>query len=261
MRTTASTALICWALASCPDSVAGAPLTAFRAAKESFALYEPIFVEVSVENSEGREIRVDLGKNRKGHLVFDVISPDGSQHDDLRLPDPGAGSTGGVAVAPGETYRQQVLLNEWFPFREPGTYRVFARVDGGSPSTLLIRIEPRDDKALHVVCSDLVQRILQAKGHEQLELARAFSYIEDPVAVPYVARMLSADALFHSQYLLLVSLERIGTPAAAEVLISTLKSKDEDSRDLARDALSRLAGQTSNEALRDRIRSALRGDP
>ena len=259
MRTIALAVLMYGALASCPDTTGAAPLAAFRPAKERFTLHEPIYVEFTVENTEDREIKIDLGKNRKGCFLFDVVGPDGTQHNNLRLQDWGAGSAGVTSVAPGETYRQQVLLNEWFTFTEAGDYNVLGRVDGGSPSSLLIRIEPRDEKTLHLVCRDLVQRILQAEGYRQDEVTRGLSYVEDPVAIPYIASILHAS--IPSQYLLVRTLQRIGTPDAVEVLISALKSRDEDVRKLARNTLSRMAEQTTHEAARDRIRSALRGDP
>lgn len=258
MPTTAVVVLFYGALAFGPAAVSAGPLTAFRPVKEHFTLHEPIYLEFSVENTQDREIKIDLGKNREGRFVFDVVSPDGTQHNNLRLQDWGAGSAGVTSVAPGETYRQQVLLNEWFTFTETGDYNVLGRVDSGSPSSLLIRIEPRDERTLHLVCRDLVQRILAAEGYRQDEVTRGLSYVEDPVAIPYIASILQANVL--SQYPLVRTLERIGTRDAVEVLISALKSKDEDVRKLARNTLSRMAEQTTHEAARDRIRSALRAD-
>lgn len=210
-------------------------ITAFRPVKESYTLHEPVPVELTLENSSTRDVEVDLGKNRKGRLVFDVSSPDGKVHRNLLLAQSGAGSTGVVVLAPGQTYRQEVLLNEWTSFVDVGRYTGVGRVKGGQPVSFILRIEPRDEKALGEACADLVRRILEARGLDKWELIRALSYIEDPVGVPYIVQVLQLEPRLSSP--LVSTLGRIGTSGAVEALFLKLEDTEEDSRGLARNTL------------------------
>jgi hypothetical protein len=255
-------ALLACALLAPPLGAGQSPAirTNFRPAKPHFTLHEPVFLEFTMENAEAQEIKVDLGKNRKGSFSFDVVAPDGTRHDNLRLPLGGVGSTGVVALAAGETYRQRVLLNEWFGFAEPGDYRVRARLGAGAAGSFVLTIHERDGEALQRVCRGLLETVFRSPVVlEQIEAIRALSYVEDPVAVPYMARVFEANNRY--QYMLVGTLERIATPAAVEVLIWSLSRGDEDARPLARGSLSRMAGKTTDQAIRDRIQSVLRDLP
>src|SRR5262245_54380473 len=90
-------------------------------------LFEPVYATFSVQNNTNTPLQFDLGLNAKDVFAFSVTSPDGRVHQTCKLqydPDGALGTVGFVSVAPGQTYSQRLLLNEWYDFPSPGTYTV-----------------------------------------------------------------------------------------------------------------------------------------
>ena len=91
-------------------------------------LFDPLYAIFSVQNNTGEVIQLDLGLDRKEAFEFSITSPDGAVHQTGKLqhdPDGGFGAIGNVSIAPGQTYSQRLLLNEWYDFRhlEPTRFR------------------------------------------------------------------------------------------------------------------------------------------
>jgi hypothetical protein len=258
MKKTALLLFTCSVAASCQSASPNSQLLiTFAPERGTFTLHEPVFVEMTISNVGSSDSRIDLGKNRKTHVAFDLAGPAGEARGTLRLSESGAGATGVISLPAGEAYRQQILLTEWFPFRESGSYSLVGKVDNGPQAAFRIVIGPRDDAALVQVCIDLATRILGAAGIEQWRLVQALSYIEDPIAVPYMGRVILAEKRFSTP--LISALARIGTAAAVEAIILAFDQKeDQDLREFARTTLVGLAERTTDAAIRQRIQDVVK---
>lgn len=90
----------------------------------------------------------------------------------------------------------------------------------------------------------------------ELDSDDTLAYIEDPVAVPYLARLLDEKAWASTTYAL--GLGRIGDGPAVEALISHLSSVSDAEKPIVRAVLSGVEGRTSDPQIRERIKAALR---
>jgi len=98
--------------------------------ESSPTLNEPVFVEFSIHNGLSGAIRVDLGPDRKGNFQIVVTGPDKIPQTLHRAGSQGITFFGICSVAPGETFAQELLLNEWHEFGRPGKYAVQVRFVG-----------------------------------------------------------------------------------------------------------------------------------
>jgi hypothetical protein len=123
-----------------------------------------------------------------------------------------------------------------------------------------LEIKARDINRLTKVCAELAARTEEARSvTDAQDPALALSYVRDPVAVPYLARVLSGHAL--SYQLAVAGLERIGNDAAIETLLSELNDKYGDIGDLARRALERMEDHISSPNLRETVQRELASKP
>ncbi len=207
------------------------------------SLHEPIVINFQVDNETARVIGLDLGQDRKGEFVFTVTSPEGAT---LHLPQyrhNGISQYGTVSVQPGESFSQSLLLNEWYDnFNVPGKYVLGARLT-------------KDPARLEKVCADLAKQVETAPNPEAAqEPALMLSYIEDPIAVPYLARVLATKTLTYDKAI--AGLKRIGNDAAVEELLSAL-NKNGDIADAAAHALSQMLDKISDARLKETVNKAV----
>jgi HEAT repeat protein len=104
---------------------------------------------------------------------------------------------------------------------------------------------------LDQVCARLESAV--SAGYGDLDAAEALAFINDPIAVPHIARVLSVDQRFG--WLLFSALGRIGSADAVETLISYLSGSTEEARSAARVGLSRLLQTTTDPAIKSRIKA------
>jgi len=242
------------------------------AVQQDFSLHEPIVVSFSVHNGLSRPIKLTLGAQGKQFFKLSLTTPDGRVFESDRR----AGSTvsvvtfdgeGEKVLAPGENYHQPLLINQWFAFDAPGQYLLTSQLstsievsgDGTLPpqtQSTRFRVSPRDPARLEKVCSELIKHVENATNVEaEREPALALSYINDPIAVPYLAQMLSHHRLNYR--LAIAGLERIGNDAAIEVLLTTMNDTYGDMGDLSRQALTRVQDRIPNANLKETVRRAL----
>lgn len=231
------------------------------------SLHEPILINFKITNETTQVVSLDLGQDRKGAFLFTVTSPDGTT---IRLPQyrhNGIAQYGNVSVRPGESFSQPLLLNEWYDnFNTPGKYILDARlttpIAGGETLHAQdpgfkgeISITPRDAARLERVCERLAKQIETAPNPEAAqEPALMLSYVEDPLAIPYLARALSTTTLTYDKAI--AGLVRIGNDAAVEVLLSALN----DSRSIAESAsraLSQIQDKISDPRLKETVKRAV----
>jgi len=194
----------------------------------SFGLGEPIFFELTAVNRSGGTASLDFGLNKKANLELAIRKPGGGVVT-RRLSGEGFGAVGEVTLPPDGKFVQTLLLNEWYGFRQTGTYLVkVTLLDGssanggtgaaGRPSAeFSVEIGPRDPAKLVRIAQKLAdQAIGAATLVESMDAANALSYIRDPVAVASLARVLQKGSLVE-QYAI-DGLGRIGNPEAIDAL-------------------------------------------
>ena len=163
-------------------------------------LHEPVMVNVAVHNGLSRVIKIDFGDNFKGNFRVSVKLPGGKT---IKVPKLNIGGAAGgisligiLSVRPGETFKQVLLLNEWFDFNIPGRYEVeITLVNLGqlnvTGNKMTLEIRPRDANKLAEACASLTENVVGATSYrEAADATRTLSYVQDPVAVPYLDRAL-----------------------------------------------------------------------
>ena len=108
--------------------------------------YSPVFAIEETPN-----VRMQL-TGEAGAGLYEPVSPEGVVHPPSKLQyDPDVvGLIGFVSVAPGETYSQRLLLNEWYDFSTPGTYTVqlITHLPYGDPSPIMFTIGAKNEQHL-----------------------------------------------------------------------------------------------------------------
>lgn len=198
--------------------------------------HEPVYLKLSVHNRLAERIHFDLGLDRERTVEVVVTDPKGSKIEAILPEEGGVHRAGIVVVQPGEDYSQTFLLNQRYQFDNQGDYKVQVTLRGGiwtesgkpvpvASSVLALSVAPRDPKRLENVCDRLAKASSGYSNYQALQdAAVSLSYIQDPVAVPYLAKVLS----YHnsvSQYAV-QGLVRIGSADALQVLKSNLITAD-----------------------------------
>jgi hypothetical protein len=245
----------------------------YSAPTRQLTLHEPVIITFRVVNQTSLPINLDLGQDRKWGFLFAITKPDGVKLDFPAIIHEGIAIPGEVSVKSGDTLTQDLLINEWYDFPLPGKYVLQGRLakpiainngsryetDPGFRAEL--EIGPSDELTLAKTCEALTNQIEASNSFEQAaDAARTLSYIEDPIAVPYLRRALFSGRLV--QPIAINALEKIANEAAVRVLIESLKVESVgDDRLLARYALVRIQKKTTDENLQREIDRALAGDP
>jgi hypothetical protein len=211
------------------------PSCSLHAEKAVVVAYEPVWLRLDCRSPASQATRLDF---LTGQDVGWRVSPPASglscwswvlslPPDNSNLPPPV-----GVNLAAGEGVSVRVLLTRWARFHTPGSFQA-ALVDcasstspkdvGGAALTnqAAFEVAPLDEARLKATCEELVSQALasntsaQSPGPEQA--AEALSWIDLPLAVPYLERLLLADRA--GSALAVQGLGRIADQAAAAALI------------------------------------------
>ncbi len=227
-------------------------------------LHEPILVKFRANNHSNNAIVIDLGNNSKENMQFTIKSEDGKLLNVARLNfSDGISFPGAVSLKPGDDYEQKVVMSEWYVFSVPGTYRIEAQfLDETLPisdtaNELILEITPRDSSHLTEICERLAKQAIETSIYVDADLAAtALSYVDDPVAVPFMERVLRES--FHGKWRAIEGLARIADPAAADALVAALRNSDELTRARVVGALFAIASATRDPKLKERIEVAIR---
>jgi hypothetical protein len=239
--------------------------------QQTVTMHEPVVVLFNVHNGMQQPITLTLGSESTQFFEFSLRGPDGqvvssyrNPGQDVNLVTIGSGKTD---VPPGTDLELPLLMNQWFHFEAPGTYfltiRLTTNIDVPGDSslsppkeTIRITTKPRDPARLAKVCADLAREVESAPNAELAQgPALRLSYIDDPVAIPYLARLFDYAKL--TDNLAVAGLERIGTDDAVRVLLSALNSGVEDRVELSRWALTRMQERISDPHLKETVKHAL----
>lgn len=215
-----------------PAPAAGATIL-FTISESRVSLHEPIYIQFAIRNDLDEDVRFDMGLDGKHNFEFSIKKPGGSL---IRIPPkPYPPYVMGRAaerapLAPGRTFTKTLLLNEWYQFPAPGRYVVEAKLGGevqtvsGVPIApapaveIPIQVTPRDPARLKVVCKKLTEGAMNVNAWEASKAAFALSYVDDPLAVPYLGRVLKES--FAGKEAAISGLARIGNPEAVQILTS-----------------------------------------
>ena len=243
----------------------------YKLASTSTALHEPILMTVTISNHLGTDAQVDLGQDRKEAFEVSVEQPD-HKISDAKLPlHEGMSVVGTVGIAPGSSYAETLVLNQWQAFSQVGLYKIRVRLvrpRGAEESRLPeglgswadlppLQITPADPTRLAAICQDLKATLETSSSYPEVaEAALELSYVEDPIAVPYLQDMafLRYGALAS---LSANGLERVGGPSAVNALILLGKNSNVAISSPARFSLLQLEQATSDPATRETIKNAL----
>jgi hypothetical protein len=220
--------------------------------RESVGLREPIFADLTVVNDSKKEIRVDLGLNKKGNLLLTIETPAGNK-ETRRVRSEGFGGVGRVVIGPDGTFKQTLVLNEWYDFPKEGTYRVtMTLVDGaggdGPAAKFSVTIGPRNPARLQAIARQLADKAITGGTYaERRAPAEALSFIADPAAVDSLIRVLENGSMVQEHAA--IGLGRVGTARALSALgAATRNHPDADVRTTASSILKSRQGRASPEA-------------
>lgn len=236
---------------------------------QTLTLHEPVRLVSTISNESSEPARLDLGQDRKGGYVLVLTLPNGVKIDLPQHSREGIARLGTLALEPGQTYSQTLLLNEWYSFETPGRYQLQIRASRpalvGASSTPVadpgfeaaFEIQSRNTERLEATLSELIHRIEDSTSYEQAaEAATALRYVADPLAVLYLEKALRAGK--GVEPIAVAGLEGIANQAAVAALITSLQSDSPDVPTLARSALQRIQQRTPDSALKEQIGIALR---
>ena len=241
------------------------PVRAQQAMTMTFSFEEPVaqvngpvYLDVKMQNTGTEKLRVGFGYHGKWNYDFSVVEPDGTKVAVPPYRQYGPGPSGNVSIDPLGTETRRLLLNEWYIFRKPGEYTVNVKVaallrTGTSTSwqsefsdKLTLQVAPRDPAHLEEICENLAAAAVTANPADSAvtdDSAFALSYIPDPVAVPYLARVLRKGTYAGREYAIR-GLARVGSPDAIEVLKANLHNADPQIKTQIEDALAQMRSGT-----------------
>ncbi|HTF23478.1 MAG TPA: hypothetical protein VK937_06105 [Candidatus Limnocylindria bacterium] len=241
----------------------------FRFQENVVTLHEPVVVFFEVHNGLAQPITVTVGALVRQYFDFTLTTPNGQvlhkdpfdgQVDTVTVGD------GKITVAPGADYQEPLVMNQWFPFASQGTYSLTSRLtsdietaDGSfqaESQSSQLRVIARNPALLNKICAELAKQAQIATTVDAAQFpVRALSYVGDSIAVPYLARVLSAHALAYEKAV--QGLERIGNDDAVEVLLSALNENWGDIAELATTSLGRMQDRIANPSLKETVNKAV----
>lgn len=234
------------------------------AKRTEVTLHEPIVATFEAKIDTTQDVHLDLGRDRKETFKFVIIPPDGNRTELPQLRKSGFTRNGLMVIKPGQSYSQDLLLNEWFDFNTVGTYQVQVQLTKPVYSEqreltvrnqgLVIRftIMPRDEAALSRTCDALAAQIEGSNSYENSAYAAMqLSFVSDPITVPYLRRALVSGKLVEP--IAIRGLERIGNVDAVRALSDGLKIEYNQTSRLSRAALTRLQLSSPDPVVRQEI--------
>lgn len=244
----------------------------FVLASAEVTIGEPVVLSFSVRNESNEPLTIVMGAQGRQYFEFNLTLPDGRRisNSSFTATDVVTFGTGTITVAPAGDYTKELVMNQWFSFGAIGTYFISSKLtttvnqspytSAFGPETLRLIVTPRDPLRLERVCQKLTQEISAATNAEEAQQpALKLSYVQDPIAVPYLARALQEPKLI--AHLIVPGLQRIGNDAAVGVLLSAFRQEtNHDNAELAERALTLLQDRISNPQLRSKVKAALKRD-
>lgn len=235
------------------------------------SLHEPVVISFTINNVLSETLSIDLGLHRKGAFQIVVTSPHGERLSLSPLAKVREGIAGPTSVTldPGQSYRQLLVVNEWYEFSKPGKYLIEVEL-ANSPQTqagsivsvgrkirATVEVVARDLERLRGVSESLMRQVLASKSYQEAaETADVLSYVKDPVAVHYLRSALESNKMVEAYCI--AGLRRIGNSEAAQVLISIMTKQEGETAMMARNALFALEAESIDPSIRQQIKRAMK---
>jgi hypothetical protein len=213
---------------------------------------EPIFAALTLDNPTAEEITVDLGLNGASNLALTISTPIGEVITQA-LDQGSVGLPGKVSLAPGGTFVEKLLPNEWYNFPVTGTTQIKLTLDDAAAATGVVGVnQPSTEFSVHVAPYDpasvtrLAQRLADtAIGgptlEDKMEAAKTLSYVLDPLAVSSLVRVLQQSPIV--AHYAVDGLGRIRNPEAIDALTAARDYLNEEIRTAVRYTLAMIQGQ------------------
>ena len=220
-------------LSGCQMGIAQTPNTTMTldVVPRQISLHEPVYIALEVRNGGSSDLHLDLGANREANFVVFVTDPNGRTTGPLRESAEGLSRIGKVTVSPTDTFRSKLLLSKLFSFTETGEYSVEVRLDSSAfdasdsnlskqaTSKVTLTVLPRSPQKLQTTAQELSEEAIHARSYEtRLQAVSALSYMGDPVAVPYLKRVLQEGQQIQIEAA--QGLARIENPEAIDALVA-----------------------------------------
>ncbi|HET9777142.1 MAG TPA: hypothetical protein VFP77_11280 [Gemmatimonadaceae bacterium] len=217
-----------------------------RPGSHAFTLHEPVFANLAINNATGHSIDLDLGKNFQGNLALAISGPEQALEAWMPSPANGMFIPGHISLKAGETYREELLLNDAYNFAVPGIYSLSVRLANQSHGQqtiaqtlepVSIEISPLQPARLAEVCRRLESKALSINAEEALYAARALSYVQSEICIPSLRRVLEMSSAGQDGAVL--GLARLGTQKAIDVLVEEWNKLRPDQQAIAYGELER----------------------
>lgn len=214
--------------------------------KALFTLGEPIILMFEVVNPFATPATLNLGYAREGGFMFTLELPDGSgiQLPRRRFRGEGPVLMSRFSLKSQEVYTQQLILNDWYEFKQPGRYRLISTILSSKAKrsntnitcedlVLEFEIGPSDVQSLENVCAELLESIRQNISNfgKASDAAHALANVRNPAAVPFLEKAIIVNPAIDS--FMITGLEAIGDTQAIRVLISMLSRNERNSSQFA----------------------------
>ncbi len=242
--------------------------TSLKLVSDTVTLHEPAFIQFLARNDCSYQAHIDLGYDRLAAFKFTITTPsERVDRPQLEMSE-GISRIGSVPIDPGETYKQTLVLNRWIEPTETGQYRVDAQVtleiltpgeraQGDFAHSLTLQVLPRNPERLEKVANSLLEQAGSVRDKAQaMEAALALSYMDDPVAIPYLEKLLNRDSSLAGYAS--AGLERIATPDAVLILLGDVNSTNSEVRAAVLNSLYYVQKKTLDPELKRKIEAALR---
>ncbi len=213
---------------------------AFDLPETTVTANEPVYVRLSIRNSLEEEVGFVPADYSESYFDLFVTEPGGRMLQADTMAKGGLRHVGRISVPGRQSYAQKLLVSQSYQFTKPGDYKLKFQPSGPvrtasgetipfNSEELTLTVEPRDPERLQRICQSLSDIATGPTRFDTFrEAALALSFVRDPVAVPYLGRVLAKHKYITDFEV--KGLVRIGGPEALEVLKSNLASANPNLR-------------------------------
>lgn len=241
----------------------------FSLAQPVVTLHEPILVQYSIRNELSQTIRIDFRVSVERAFRFRIVDPSLKSWDISPPLSSGIAPSTTSQLSPGQSRPGELLLNKWFRFDQPGSYDIEPAlaiavtttsgkvIPQTGTATLNLVVRPRDEEQLRQRCQSLTREAMEKNSARSLRAGEILSYIDDPVAVPYLAELVRNS--WHASHLGVEGLARIRSFPAVKSMIDLLKDPQvsQDSHELLAGRLRGIRSRTTEPEIKSLIDQAL----
>ncbi len=198
----------------------------------------PFYFDAKVQNTSTDAVRLNFGHHGKWNYEFSLVNPDGSTTAIPPYRQIGPGPKGTIVAEANQTRTRRVIFNEWHNFAGPGEYVLKLRLTVLLSSSanvswqkeffedLRVNVAPYNPVSLKETCAKLADAaVSETVSDAAADASLALSYVSDPVAVPFLAKVLR-EGPAAARPNAVRGLTRVGTREAQEALRSKLPTAD-----------------------------------